>query len=362
LRFHLRRFKAALHRAGDWFVSFGGRLRKTLLSRYVLVPVLCFISLWIYSRYITQLNVFFIRDRDRNEVTVHRTYTRDPELALAEAGIYIRGTDIVSLPKTQLSGGAADIHIFRTIEVSVTLDGMTIPVICLGGTVAEALEKAGYAVHPAPNVRDRINPSPETPVEEGMSITVTRYTILSEDDYQDIPFDTEEQYSPHINYGTSVIIADGQLGKRKLTYEVILEDGVEIFRGEAQVTPVTEPVTQVVVHGTGGSITLNDGTRVRYTKRLDVICTAYTTELWSWKTNAIGNIARKGTIAVDPKVIPLRTRVVVTSRNGTWHYGEAIAEDTGRLVKGNIIDLFFDTYQECVNFGRRSGYLYILAP
>ena len=67
-----------------------------------------------------------------------------------------------------------------------------------------------------------------------------------------------------------------------------------------------------------------------------------------------------GTIAVDPTVIPLRTQVYVTSRDGSWVYGRAIAEDTGKGIKGNIIDLFFDTYVECITFGIRNGYLYIL--
>ena len=38
--------------------------------------------------------------------------------------------------------------------------------------------------------------------------------------------------------------------------------------------------------------------------------------------------------------------------------GTAVAEDTG--VRGNIIDLYYDTYQQCINFGRRTCNVYIL--
>jgi 3D (Asp-Asp-Asp) domain-containing protein len=93
---------------------------------------------------------------------------------------------------------------------------------------------------------------------------------------------------------------------------------------------------------------------------MEVVCTAYTTERQTNKLNALGRTARLGTIAVDPSVIPLRSRVFVTSRNGTWVYGEAVAEDTGGKIEGNIIDLFMDTHDECIRFGRRTGYLYIL--
>ena len=60
-------------------------------------------------------------------------------------------------------------------------------------------------------------------------------------------------------------------------------------------------------------------------------------------------------IAVDPRVIPLGTRVYVEG------YGYATAEDTGdRYIKGNAIDLFMDTYDECVQWGLQRVKIYIL--
>ena len=44
--------------------------------------------------------------------------------------------------------------------------------------------------------------------------------------------------------------------------------------------------------------------------------------------------------------------------DGSVVYGTAVAEDTG--VRGNIIDLYYDTYQQCINFGRRTCNVYIL--
>lgn len=51
------------------------------------------------------------------------------------------------------------------------------------------------------------------------------------------------------------------------------------------------------------------------------------------------------TVAVDPNVIPLGTRVYIEG------YGWRVAEDTGGLIKGHKIDLFFDSEIECINFG-----------
>ena len=72
--------------------------------------------------------------------------------------------------------------------------------------------------------------------------------------------------------------------------------------------------------------------------------TAYT---WTGQRTASGTWPAVGTAAVDPKVIPLGTRLWIEG------YGEAVAEDTGGLVKGNIIDLYFPTESECWEFGRR---------
>lgn len=60
------------------------------------------------------------------------------------------------------------------------------------------------------------------------------------------------------------------------------------------------------------------------------------------------------TIAVDPNVIPLGTKVYVSG------YGLAIAADTGGAIKGNIIDVFLNTHEECISWGRRNVTVQIL--
>ncbi|WP_368252158.1 3D domain-containing protein [Enterococcus sp. 2201sp1_2201st1_B8_2201SCRN_220225] len=52
-------------------------------------------------------------------------------------------------------------------------------------------------------------------------------------------------------------------------------------------------------------------------------------------------------VAVDPSVIPLGTHLYVEG------YGEAYAVDTGSAIQGNIIDVHFSTYEQCVAWGRR---------
>jgi len=67
-----------------------------------------------------------------------------------------------------------------------------------------------------------------------------------------------------------------------------------------------------------------------------------------------GNLLRKGLVAVDPSVIPLGTRLFVQG------YGYAVADDIGGAIKGNRIDLAFDSHGEALNFGVQRVTVYVL--
>jgi 3D (Asp-Asp-Asp) domain-containing protein len=73
--------------------------------------------------------------------------------------------------------------------------------------------------------------------------------------------------------------------------------------------------------------------------------TAYT---WTGNQTATGTWPSRGTIAVDPAIIPLGTRLYVEG------YGEGIAEDTGGAIKGEILDLYMESEDECWSWGRRT--------
>ena len=79
--------------------------------------------------------------------------------------------------------------------------------------------------------------------------------------------------------------------------------------------------------------------------------TAYTDDVesqgkWVGQT-ASGMKPQVGVIAVDPKVIPLGTKLYVEG------YGNAIAGDTGGMIKGKRLDLFMNTNEECYAWGRK---------
>jgi 3D (Asp-Asp-Asp) domain-containing protein len=85
-------------------------------------------------------------------------------------------------------------------------------------------------------------------------------------------------------------------------------------------------------------------------KEMTMVATAYDSSWescgpWDGQTTASGLPVGRGIVAVDPKVIPLGTRLYVEG------YGEAIAADTGGAIKGNRIDLYMESRKEALNYG-----------
>jgi 3D (Asp-Asp-Asp) domain-containing protein len=98
------------------------------------------------------------------------------------------------------------------------------------------------------------------------------------------------------------------------------------------------------------------------TKVLDVRATAYApgphdNAQWGNKTY-LGTQVRPGVIAVDPRVIPLGSRVLIKYPDGSTQY--AVAEDTGGAIKGNRIDIAKWTVAEARKFGVKPVKVYVL--
>jgi 3D (Asp-Asp-Asp) domain-containing protein len=61
------------------------------------------------------------------------------------------------------------------------------------------------------------------------------------------------------------------------------------------------------------------------------------------------------TVAADPRVLPLGSRIIIRGLPGVWH-----VHDTGRLVKGRHIDLFVGSCAEARSWGRRRVHAWVV--
>ncbi|MBC7332871.1 MAG: 3D domain-containing protein [Actinobacteria bacterium] len=71
-------------------------------------------------------------------------------------------------------------------------------------------------------------------------------------------------------------------------------------------------------------------------------------------TTATGSKTREGIVAVDPKIIPLGTRIEIKGM------GTFVAGDTGGKIKGNRIDIFFSSKEEAKRFGKKGVWIRVL--
>lgn len=98
-----------------------------------------------------------------------------------------------------------------------------------------------------------------------------------------------------------------------------------------------------------------EGTMRLANAALDMLATAYTANCYGCSgMTKMGERAGFGIVAVDPRVIPLGTHLYIKG------YGPAIAGDTGGAIRGNRIDLGFDSDSAADEFGTRSVRVYVL--
>lgn len=212
-----------------------------------------------------------------------------------------------------------------------------------------------------------------------VEVTVSTDVSYCERDAEVTPYQTVRRPNPNMKQGEEDVVQVGAVGEKGGVYEVFWSHGAVVGRqlveelnsepvdeiveyGTAKASKVPRPAAQSVSvsrdEGGGGVLTLPDGGTLRFTRAVSMTATAYTSGHGGVGTRtASGTPVRVGVAAVDRKVIPLGTKLYVVA-NGGVVYGEAVAEDTG--VRGNRIDLYFDTYQECLSFGRRDCMVYIL--
>ena len=309
-----------------------------------------------------------IRIIDNGKSIVVRTMGASVGQALDQAGIAVEQYDYMSVAMdTPLKPDSlTEVTIKRAIPVILTVDGQTRTVMSYRDTVEELLEDNGIVLGPL----DRFDGvSPDDPLTEEMEIRVIRVEERIVTEEEQIPYQVVEQPNKIMNEGESQIVVEGENGIREKRYKITYEDGKYVSREFIGEAVVKEPVNRIVEYGTVPNFITSRGERVRYSKALKMRATAYTNSFEDTGKNPgdpgygityTGLAARTGIVAVDPKVIPLGSKLYIEVPGPAPDYGFAIAGDIGGAIKGNMIDLFFNTTEEVRRWGVRNVVVYIL--
>lgn len=288
---------------------------------------------------------------DGEQVAKYFSVFTDEETILERNDLLLGEGDEVALRE---DGGEITLSIARAFPTYVMADGEKNVVLLVGGTVADALKKAGITC----GAEDVVSQPLDQVLESGMEIQVDRVCTKTVEETEEIEYDTKKLRTNDLYVGNNREIQKGKNGEKKLTYEVTYVNGEEADRKLISEEVIEEPVERIVEIGSKikSSFKTTSSTPTTYKKRMAMECTAYA----AGGSTATGRPAQWGVIAVDPRVIPLGTRVYVESADGKYIYGEAIAADTGGAIKGNIIDICVNSNAEAYRFGRRTVNVYIL--
>ena len=265
---------------------------------------------------------------------------------------------------TAFSGNLASLNIERAFSVSITADGQEYPVKLVFGTVADALERAGITLEGD----DYTEPALDHVVTAGSKIVVHRVDYAERVETQAIPYDTQYVYTSLYfrNTGRTTTVQHGAAGQQTVTTRDRYVDGELENSTVVDTTTTVEPADHVIkTYGAGAPVsplTGADGTTnapTSYSKVLTGKATGYYSRTGKGSS---GLGLGYGTVAVDPDVIPYGTKLYITSTDGKFVYGYAVATDTGIAVqKGQIlVDLFYETYAESVINGAIQVNVYVV--
>lgn len=332
-------------------------IQKTLkfrVPRHIGVILLCTVIGTTLSSTVFIYNAFAFFNM--NTMVYNNISTVDTQTAMKEYGI------IPALGE-HINEGAfaqqvlADNSLQGSFAIHIHVDNKTIETISAGETVDNIITRSGILLESP----DEVSPGLTTLVTSETDITILRIKNYTEEVLEPIPFETIRKPSEKLSAGESVVVQKGVDGQQKALMEIYSRDGKETLRYALKTTVVTQPVSEIIEYGKGGVVTVSAGQTYAYKQVFNVTASAYTTENSKRKLTASGTTARVGAIAVDPDVIPMGTKMLITSADGkSWVYGVAVAEDTGGSIKGNKVDLYFNTRAECMQFGIKKAKVYIL--
>lgn len=297
-------------------------------------------------------------------------FAKDVESILEKADITLDKEDKISANLYDSAYHGQVLYVNKAFPVQFQVNGVETEFKTTASTVAEFLGENNIML----SQYDALTPGMDAKLEDGTQIVLSKAEIELVTRTEEIPFKTVSVPNHQADRGTDTVKTEGENGLKEISFMRVWRDGVVIEETETQETVVKEPVNKVVEYGTvvastsfrGGNVSRED---VKSARMITMNATAYDLSYEScgkrpgdrgYGVTASGMKAQRGVVAVDPKVIPLGTKLYIESADGSFVYGNAVAGDTGGAIKGNKIDLFMDTRSECMAFGRRKVNVYIL--
>lgn len=277
---------------------------------------------------------------------------------LSEAGIRLGPADeIFPSLNTEVTAGL-EVQIKHAKALNIRIGNSTSVLYTQTQTLRDALAEAGLTL----GGDDRVEPSPDVAVTNGMTARLVR--VGGRSFVEKEPVKKKTVFKPDENLsGSGSRVVQGHDGVVQREYRVVIEDGVE--KEKKLVKEWQEPeVENTVIYYAASTIratglapeNFNSGrTENMYATWYNASSSGKAATDPAYGFTRSGTPVTRGTVAVDPSVIPLGTRLYIPG------YGFAVASDTGGGIIGKMIDLGFP---DGVTPDWHTGWVdvYVLAP
>ncbi|HWQ22061.1 MAG TPA: 3D domain-containing protein [Clostridia bacterium] len=291
----------------------------------------------------------YVVDDAGNKTRIVAFHSMSVSTVLTKANIRsLRPEDVVTpVVDTVIPNG--EIAIVRAKPVTLTIDHTSETIYSTVTTVGELLADNGVKL----KAEDKVSLDLADPVPYNDDIVVKRTTYAYTSKTETVAYKRVYEKNPFMEVGRSYISVMGQNGILKKTIKV-----TKVSQQAVGSTVVKTQTIKPVVHEVYdvGTARLD----LKPVRTYTMSATAYSNRrstvldgedhLYGYS----GLWLSYGTCAVDKRIIPMGTVLYVEG------YGYAVAADTGGAIRGNRIDLFFNSYNDACRWGLRSVKVYVL--
>lgn len=191
--------------------------------------------------------------KDGSQLTKIITSYRTGKQIVKQAGIAVRDEDILTLSQSNspMRDSAAEVlSIKRAVPFNFDFYGKKATSYTQAQTIGEMLAEK----HIKMSANDVIVPNKDIKIARGMNVRLYRNGMQTVTVDEDIQFETEQIKDVNRDKGYKEIQTKGVNGKRTVTYEINVQNGVEVSRREINSNIIQQPVKQVEVVGTKVSL------------------------------------------------------------------------------------------------------------
>jgi 3D (Asp-Asp-Asp) domain-containing protein len=256
---------------------------------------------------------------------------------LRERGIVANDGDYVSPSADTPLSDRMSIEYRAATPVTIVADKHRATVMTAAQNVAVLLQSENIAL----GKYDEVTPSLNSDVPSNGVVRVTRVLRWERLENRAMRMPVVHLLNVAMSPGASKVVSQGRSGMRQVLVAFVQRDAESITATVVASHMVTKPKPRIIEAGALGA--------------MQMIATAYTPYCIGCSgITATGRPAGRGIVAVDPRVIPLGSRLYIPG------YGYAIAGDTGGAIVGYRIDLGYTSNRDALQFGRRAVTVYRL--